>query len=395
MSNNDKKTLLHLELISGIGSAVVHKICRGLLQQKEPNAYNDDVFLSAARLQTLPFSSLYEYSILSLQKTFGFSVSLAEKIKLGLQDKAMLDQELEEINANEISLYTVLDDDYPPLLRTIYLPPLVLYVNGELPTVEKKHIAFVGSRDADSYAKKVVDYLVPPLVQQGWYIVSGGAVGVDTLAHQAALQQNGRTIAVLGSGILNPYPALNKDLFDEIVEQEGAVISSFPLHAFPQKQNFPARNRIIAGLSQGTVVVRAASKSGALITAQFSLEQGRHVFAVPGSIFDELSQGCHKLLMQGAKPVSEPNDILEEFGDQAIRFNGSSLTFLDKQETLEQTCNENEDPIMCHVVVPITFDELCLKTGLDFDDLQDKLFQLQLSGKIKQNFAGFWEKTHE
>lgn len=395
MNNKDKKALLHLVLLPGIGSTIVYKICRGLLFQQDPNAVADDIFQNIEVLRTLPFSSLYFYSSAQLQQVFGISVSLADKIMLGLQDTALVDQELATVHDHGIWLCSILDDAYPSLLRTIYMPPLILYVKGRLPCAEDKTIAFVGSRAADPYAAQVIDYLVPPLVQEGWNIISGGAIGVDTLAHKVVVQNGGKTVAVLGSGLLNLYPRSNKKLFDAIVAQGGAVVSPFSLYAEPMKGNFPARNRIIAGLSQGTVVVRAAKKSGALITAQFCLEQGRQVFTVPGSIFDELSQGCHQLLVQGAKAVTHPNDIFEEFGEKLSYYlaatNAASLS--DQAGAQFPLKHDEEDPILRTLTGALTFDELSLKTGLSFDDLQDKLFHLQLLGKVKQNFAGFWEKN--
>lgn len=403
MSEN-RKALLHLFLISGIGSVTVYKICRGLLKQIAPHSWGGDVFQHAQLLQKLPFSSLYTYSSGSLQKTFGISVKLADEIVEGLANSAVLERELVAADDIDAQIITILDDDYPSSLRHIYMPPLVLYVKGILPTAEKKMIAFVGSRNADEYGISVVQNILPPLVQQGWHIVSGGALGIDALSHRTTLQMGGATISVLGSGLLRLYPAENKRLFKDIVEHEGAVVSPFPLRCDPAKGTFPARNRVISGLSMGTVVVRAARRSGALITARFALEQGRHVFVVPGNVFHTLSHGCHKLLKQGAIPVTSAADILEEFGEQVepiqqtihVASYAKNEPSKKHEEFRPKNISEKlQDPLLLHLAAACSFDDLEVKTGLSFDDLQDKLFQLQLSGKVKQNFAGYWEKIND
>lgn len=395
--NENRKALLHLFLISGIGSVTVYKICRGLLKQIAPHSWGGDVFQHAQLLQRLPFSSLYDYSSHSLQQAFSISTKLADEIANSLKDSTVLDKELEDAYENNIRIITILDSEYPSSLRHIYMPPLVLYVSGILPTMDNKMLAFVGSRNADEYSSAVIQNILPPLVQQGWHIVSGGALGVDACSHRTTLQMGGYTVAVLGSGLRRLYPAENKQLFKDIADNEGAVISPFPLHCDPARGNFPARNRVISGLSMGTVVIRAARRSGALITARFALEQGRHVFVVPGNIFHSLSQGCHKLLKQGATPITSAADILEEFGEYVDPLiQGAQISSYAKNEKNQQkTINTvPQDPLLKHLGIATSFDELELKTGLSFQELQDKLFELQLSGKVKQNFAGYWEKVN-
>jgi len=203
----------------------------------------------------------------------------------------------------------ILDKEYPALLKQIHLPPIILYCRGA--KLSNNNFSIVGSRKGSIYAENVCKHIIPKLIDQ-YTIISGGALGVDSMAHKEAIKSGGRTVAVLGSGFLQPYPRENIDLFRAIVDNGGTVISPFNLKMEPLKGNFPARNRIIAGMSVGTLVVQAAVKSGAHITAAFALEQGREVFAVPGSIFEEISLGCHSLIQQGAKLVSCPEDILEE-----------------------------------------------------------------------------------
>ncbi len=241
----------------------------------------------------------------------GFSAQQSVAIIEGIENKKLLEDELFLIDKYKVGIVTIFDNNYPKLLKQIYLPPVILYYKGEELGEESK-LAIVGSRKANSYSEKVCNYLVPELVKNDFTIVSGGAIGADSMAHKAALEVKGKTIVVLGSGLLSPYPVSNNELFKKVINNGGTLISSFALRTQPLKWNFPARNRVIAGLSKGCLVLQASKKSGAAITAQFALEQGRQVFAIPGSIFDEFSEGCHDLIKQGAKVVHSINDILEE-----------------------------------------------------------------------------------
>ena len=203
--------------------------------------------------------------------------------------------------------------NYPELLKKIYEPPQVLYVNGQLKAKEKYPLAVVGTRKVSLYGKKITYSFVKALAQAGLTIISGLALGVDGIAHQAALDVGGRTIAVLGSGLDIIYPSSHQQLAQNIIESNGAIISEYEPKTRPSKWTFPARNRIVAGMSLGTLVIEAPKKSGALITARYALEQGREVFAIPGSIYNENSAGCNLLIKMGAKPVTKPEDILESF----------------------------------------------------------------------------------
>lgn len=202
---------------------------------------------------------------------------------------------------------------YPTLLKEIYDPPQTLYVNGQLRAKEKYPLAVVGTRKVSLYGKKITRSLVEALAQAGFTIISGLALGVDGIAHQTTLDVGGKTIAVLGSGLDIIYPSFHQQLAQKIIESNGAIISEYELKTRPSKWTFPARNRIVAGMSLGTLVIEAPKKSGALITARFALEQGREVFAVPGSVYNENSAGCNLLIKMGAKPVTKPEDILEAF----------------------------------------------------------------------------------
>ncbi|HEY2830268.1 MAG TPA: DNA-processing protein DprA, partial [Thermoanaerobaculia bacterium] len=210
------------------------------------------------------------------------------------------------------SVITLVDPDYPPILKEIVDPPLALHVRGDRSLLARHAIAIVGSRRASPYAVNAAKHLAAPLASEAkLVVVSGLARGVDAAAHEAALDAGGTTIAVLGTGIDLVYPKSNRALFRRI-ETEGLIISEFPPGTPPLAQNFPIRNRIISGLSLGTIIVEATGRSGSLITARTAAEQGREVFAVPGSIFANGTEGTHRLIQYGAKLVHDANDVVEE-----------------------------------------------------------------------------------
>jgi DNA processing protein len=226
--------------------------------------------------------------------------------------KALADLEKEKIN-----FITWHEAGYPELLSVLPAPPPLLYYQGDWRAITSNpnRLAVVGSRQHSAYANRAIEELLSPVARTGIVIVSGLAYGVDALAHQIALNNQGKTIAVLGSGLSHNhiYPRANQALAEKIRTEGGLLISEFPLNMAPFKQNFPQRNRIISGLSQATLVIEAKEKSGALITAACALEQNREVLAVPGNIFSEFSVGPNNLINEGAKPISRPADILEIF----------------------------------------------------------------------------------
>ena len=288
MLSNETISLIHLNLIQGVGLKTV-QILR-------------DVFGSAERaLQATPDE---------LKKSNQFSSTVCDL----LTHKPVLypiERELELIHKYGCQVITLYDAAYPPHLKQIDTPPLVLYVKGKLVPEDALSISFVGSRNAKDYGRKVSYRLSYQIAQRGLTVVSGFAKGIDTAAHRGAFEAGGRTIAVMGNGLSLIYPATNKDLAEKITES-GALISEFPMGAKPKPRNFPRRNRIISGLTLGTVVVEASNRSGALITARLAGEQGREVFAVPGEIFSELSTGTHKLINNGAKLINTVDDLLNE-----------------------------------------------------------------------------------
>lgn len=230
---------------------------------------------------------------------------------LSVRQKADLAGEMERLRRLGVSAITLEDEGYPSSLRTVADPPPVLYVQGELVPEDELSVALVGTRRPTVYGRQAAELFARGLAENGVTVVSGLARGVDTFAHRAALEGGGRTLAVLGSGLDIIYPGENRKLASEIAER-GAVISEFPLGTKPDGANFPRRNRIISGLSVATLVVEAGETSGALITAEFALEQGRDVLAVPGNIFSPASKGPNRLISDGARPICQLADLLEE-----------------------------------------------------------------------------------
>lgn len=215
------------------------------------------------------------------------------------------------MSKNKIHFLTLKDKNYPPLLTQISNPPSILFFRGKIPSSQKA-IAVIGSRKATAYGKKIAQKFTHQLVKKGFVIVSGLAIGIDAIAHQTAINSNGKTIAVLGTGVDIIYPQQNTRLYHQIIKKNGAVISEFPPQTKPKRKNFPQRNRIISGLCLGVLVIEAAEKSGTKITARFAADQGREVFAVPGPVNSPLSSGTADLIKQGAKLVYSLKDILEE-----------------------------------------------------------------------------------
>lgn len=228
------------------------------------------------------------------------------------ESHADLAAELAGARARGVTLLTPADPGYPENLRNIYDPPLALYVRGEFEARDRRGVAVVGSRQTSHYGREMSRRLSYQLAYSGMTVISGLARGVDTYAHEGAIAAKGRTIAVLGCGIDHVYPPENRLLAEKVAEN-GALVSEFPLGTKPDRQTFPIRNRVVAGLSLGVLVVEAPRSSGALITARMALDQGRQVFAVPGRVDTPHSRGCHQLIKDGARLVEGAEDVLAEF----------------------------------------------------------------------------------
>jgi len=273
----------------------------------------------------------------------------------------------------ECLLYTA--PAYPEQLRQISDPPPLLYVRGDASLLQRTSIAVVGSRAATSYGSRTAYQLGSRLAAAGVTVVSGMALGIDTDAHGGALAAGGSTIAVLGCGVDIVYPPGNRKLFDEIARRN-LVISEYPLGTVPEGFRFPARNRIIAGISRGVVVVEAAKRSGSLITAQLAADEGREVYAVPGQVDSYKSEGTHWLLQQGAKLVQSADDILEDLGVSAVFASSPAGT----TEGLDEV---GRSLLECIESYPLSRDELLLKSGLEIFTFSEYLLLLELEGLIE------------
>ncbi len=278
-----------------------------------------------------------------------------------------------------VNLYHWQKADYPVRLRDVVDSPPLLYAKGALTDADQWAVALVGTRNATRYGRDVARELAMALAKQGVTIVSGLARGIDTIAHQAALDAGGRTVAVLGCGVDVDYPPENRKLAAAIA-QSGAVISDYPLGTKPDAKNFPPRNRIISGLSLATVVIEAGSRSGALITADFAAEHGRDVFAVPGSIYSKQSAGPNRLIRSGATPVLSVDDILNELDLRAATEHKAA------REKLPTTDIENI-LIECLRAEPLQADELSILAGLPIADTTSTLTMLELKGYVR-NLGG-------
>ncbi|MGD8398282.1 MAG: DNA-processing protein DprA [Anaerolineae bacterium] len=292
------------------------------------------------------------------------------------RDRLDLDAELARLDRAGVYVLTWDDAGYPPNLREIYNPPPVLYVRGTIDERDEWAVAVVGTRRASAYGKEAARMVTTGLTKAGVTVVSGLARGIDTVAHRSALEAGGRTIAVLGSGLDIIYPAENRRLAAEIVEA-GALVSEYALGTRPEARNFPPRNRIISGLGLGVVVVEAGVSSGALITADFSVEQGREVFAVPGNIFARTSRGTNDLIQQGAKLVRDVADVLEEL----------NLTMVSEQAQVRAVLPENETEalLLQHLSAePVHVDALGQAVSLPIAEVSSTLALMELKGMVRQ-----------
>jgi DNA processing protein len=277
-------------------------------------------------------------------------------------------------------LVTFEDTAYPPPLREIYDPPMVLYVKGQELPHKNTFIAMVGSRNPTSYGLKTAEKIGQGLARRGLGVVSGMARGIDSAAHWGCLGGRGFTVAVLGTGIDIVYPASNKRLFESIIGK-GTALSEFPLGTPPEPKNFPIRNRLISGLSRGVVVVEATMRSGSLITASIALEQGREVFAVPGSVHSFKSTGCHFLIKQGAKLVESSDDILDELG-MNYPFAPKTDTF--KQETFPPMDDSERAIYEILGDYPLHIDQIAQEGDMKAGEVSSILTRMELKGIIRQ-----------
>ena len=335
---------------------------------------------------------LWEADAQTLQRAAGVSPRVAQRIVEGRRETGRLERELALAARLGVRLVTRDDTEYPAVLRTIPDPPLALYVRGALGPADAAAVAMVGARHASAYGLACADQLSYDVALRGITVVSGLARGIDAAAHAGALKASGRTLAVLGSGLARLYPPEHAALAERIA-QHGAVISEYPLETPPLPEYFPRRNRLISGLSLGVVVVEASQRSGALITVDCALEQGREVFAVPGPMTAVTSQGTHHLLKQGARLVTSVEDIVEELGLAALRQRSvAGQAGLSATPALRATpdapvavsdraqrvlaCLRKDDPV--HI------DAIAAASGCAMPDVSSILLELELCEVIRQ-----------
>jgi DNA processing protein len=288
-----------------------------------------------------------------------------------------LDAEYERVKKAGIRILVWESPDYPKYLKEIPNPPPLLYMKGQMTAGDQWAVAVVGTRRLTAYGRQVTQDLVRGLVNNNITIVSGLARGIDAVAHQAAVDAGGRTIAVLGSGLDNLYPTEHRKLADRIASGQGAILTEYALGVPPEARNFPPRNRVISGLSMGVVIVEAGRKSGALITSKFALEQDREVFAVPGNINSPASVGTNKLIQQGAKLVRTVDDVLEEL----------NLTMVPQQAAVQQVIPETaEEAVLLEYLThqPIHIDEIIRQVDMPSGLVGSTLALMELKGMVQQ-----------
>ncbi len=282
--------------------------------------------------------------------------------------------------AKQLGLTVICTDDreYPEWLHHIPNPPVILYIKGDPSVLAEPGISIVGSRAASSYGLRMAETLAGQLTNLGITVISGLALGIDTAAHQGALKSGGKTVAVLGCGLDLIYPLQNRELF-EIIPKRGALVSEYPLGTKPEGFRFPARNRIISGLSRGVVVVEATLKSGSLITAELALEQGREVFAIPGRADSLKSTGCHRLLQQGAKLVMSVADVVGEFTDLP-RVKQATAAGRPQAPPVAELSEDERRILATLEVYPKHIDEVITTSRLPVDRVNELLLMLEIKG---------------
>lgn len=298
----------------------------------------------------------------------------------------------------DIHVISFFDNEYPLSLKEIHNPPLVLYVIGNLPK-DGYNIAIVGARMATPYGIRVAKYFAKAMVAGEITVISGGAIGIDSAAHIGVLEDDGTTVAVLGCGVDVVYPSENKNLFQKIIKK-GALVSEYPPGTYAQARFFPARNRIIVGLSRGVIVCEAAIKSGALITARCAVDEQREVYCVPGNIFESTSVGCHNMIQQGAQLIDDARQIFFDKEQYYLKFKNhqtaqtvlfeNSNTFFNKKIVLQKPMNNvnlNNLSLLGRklynlIIEPVSLDVLVEKTGANFTDISMELLDMQVMGII-------------
>jgi DNA processing protein len=364
----NKEAYIILNMVSGVGPIKLSKLCESFGSPAEA--------LSAKKK--------------ALESVEGIGTILAEEISKW-KENIDIDAELKLCEKAGVSIITRDDESYPPRLLELPDAPLCIYLRGSAEILSKKSIAIVGSRRITNYGRRMSEYLASSAAYAGWPVISGLAFGTDAIAHKAALDAGGETVAVLGGGLARIFPQDHLPLAKRIVESGSAVISEFPMEFPPNKRSFPMRNRIISGLSLGTVVIEAGSSSGALITAKFALEHGRLVFAVPGEADNPQARGCNKLIKDGAKLVENFDDILEEFDFLPGMRNHLKTESEESGNTENISHNDlklSEDELKITTLLEEgekSADSLSVESGIDAGKLLSLLSMMEMKKLITQN----------
>ena len=361
-------------------------VCVGLNRKKQlillnkfktiENIYNADLYL----YKELDFLTDEELNLLSNK------------------DLKVAENEFKKISDFGAFVLTIDSPDYPTILKEIYDPPTILYCKGKLVDMNKRLcISVVGTRKATAYGKSCAKNLSNALALQGVIIVSGLALGIDTFSHKGALEAGAPTVAIIGSGLDVPYPPSNANLMTEI-EKTGLVMTEYPLGSTPEKFHFPERNRIISGISQGTIVIEADLKSGSLITAKSATDQGRDVFAVPGNINSVYSLGTNNLIKDGAKMALDANEIINDFKFNypervlnSINFDEALYSQNEKMASFSEFGSDEEKIISVLKEGRANADIVCEKTGIAIGSVNSALLILELKGEIIKSAGGYYE----
>lgn len=354
------QNLIHLTLIPELGSNRVRKIA---------DSFPD-------------WQSLHSASIPQVCGIEGLDTITAKNLIDGIRDDRLVrkaEKQIDIADKTGADILTIWDENYPANLRRIYNPPVLLFIQGEMLGQDSQAVAMVGTRNVSDYGRVTSDRLARDLAARGITVVSGMATGIDSSSHWGTLKNGGRTIAVLGSGVDVVYPPENNSLYKKIVEH-GAVVSELPFGTRPNRGTFPARNRIISGLSLGTVIIEAGSKSGALITATAALEQNREVFAVPGNITSKQCEGTNRLIKEGvAKLVQSADDIISEI-EPLLKKSGPSA----RQQVQAVLSGDEQDVFEAIPFEPILVDNLSAKIGITAPQLATPLLTLEIKGLIRK-----------
>ena len=374
---DDLSYWLALHLAPGIGPATLHQLFSHCSQAEH-------FFHDHSLLTPLELSPIQRKSLLQALKNPHWQA---------------VEQTLRWAETDENHIIQLKQEQYPRLLRQIHAAPLILFVKGRVEILNCIQLAMVGSRNPSADGAEIAYRFAHFLSDQGMVITSGMALGIDAQSHYGALQGKAKSIAVAGTGLDRIYPAAHKELAWQLVEQ-GAIISEYPLGTGPMKQNFPQRNRLISGLSVGTLVVEAALKSGSLITAQTALEQAREVFAIPGSIHNPLARGCHQLIRAGAKLVETAEDIQEELMPLMLAAHtDKSNTSFAPDPLAEQTKNnisllpKIQQKILKHIAfTPVSNERIIERCALNAADVNANLVLLELEDYIQSHPGGMFSR---